>query len=268
MTDLSDLSRLHPAASPAHSGEAVISLRGVNKTFARRGGAPLQVLRDIDLDVRQGEVLAILGASGCGKSTLLNLIAGLAHPDSGSIRIAGQDTAAFTDWRSVGYLFQDDRLLPWRTTLENVSFGLEATRLPRAERLARAHRALESVGLKDFTEAYPHELSGGMRARAALARSLVNQPRILLLDEPFSKLDPAMRAQMHAELLAVQAEQGITVVFVTHDVEEAVVLADQLVILQPRPGRVRERVALDLPRPRLPEQAEVAEHVRQLRVRV
>ncbi|MNS59178.1 Taurine import ATP-binding protein TauB [compost metagenome] len=180
----------------------------------------------------------------------------------------GASTAAYADWRAVGYLFQDDRLLPWRTARDNVCFGLEAGSLPRAERRASAREALAAVGLAEFESAYPHELSGGMRSRVALARSLVNQPRILLLDEPFSKLDPGTRAQMHAELLAIQASRGMTVVFVTHDVEEAIVLADQVVILQPRPGRIREIAPVTLARPRSPSMPEVAELIRQLRVLV
>ncbi len=268
MTDLSHIPHLHRLSSDRRPASAAISLRQVSKRFERRNDAPLHVLDAIDLDVPHGHVVAVLGASGCGKSTLLNLIAGLAHPDTGSILVEGASTAAYTDWRAVGYLFQDDRLLPWRTARDNVCFGLEAGRLPRAERHARALAALEAVGLAGFASAYPHELSGGMRSRVALARSLVNEPRILLLDEPFSKLDPGTRAQMHAELLEIQASRGMTVVFVTHDVEEAVVLADQIVILQPRPGRIREIAPVTLTRPRAPSQPDVAELIRQLRVRV
>ena len=268
MTDLSLIPHLHRPSSDRQPAPAAISLRQVSKRFERRNDTPLHVLDAIDLDIPHGHVVAVLGASGCGKSTLLNLIAGLAHPDTGSILVEGASTAAYTDWRAVGYLFQDDRLLPWRTARDNVCFGLEAGRLPRAERHARARAALEAVGLSGFGSAYPHELSGGMRSRVALARSLVNEPRILLLDEPFSKLDPGTRAQMHAELLEIQASRGMTVVFVTHDVEEAVVLADQVVILQPRPGRIREVAPVTLARPRAPSQPEVAELIRQLRVRV
>lgn len=268
MTDLSDILHAHRSPPAAPSTSAAISLRRVSKRFARRNETPLQVLDSIDLDIPHGQVVAILGASGCGKSTLLNLIAGLAHPDDGAILVEGASTAAFSDWRAVGYLFQDDRLLPWRTARDNVCFGLEAGGVPRGERQARAIDALAAVGLAGFESAYPHELSGGMRSRVALARSLVNEPRMLLLDEPFSKLDPGTRAQMHAELLNIQASRNMTVVFVTHDVEEAIVLADQVVILQPRPGRVREVVAVTLPRPRAPSDPEVAELIRQLRVRV
>lgn len=266
MTDLSDIVHAHRVSSEAalQSVPPAISIRAVAKQFARRGEV-LQVLDGIDLEIPQGRVVAILGASGCGKSTLLNLIAGLDNPSAGRIQVEGISTGALTDWRAVGYLFQDDRLLPWRTALDNVCFGLEAGSLPRAKReeLARA-----TVGLSGFENAYPHELSGGMRSRVALARSLVNEPRILLLDEPFSKLDPGTRAQMHAELLSIQASRNMTVVFVTHDVEEAIVLADEVVILQPRPGRIRHTEVVSLARPRDPSDFDVAELIRQLRVLV
>ncbi|KOX50977.1 nitrate ABC transporter ATPase [Streptomyces purpurogeneiscleroticus] len=220
----------------------------------------------IDIAIPQHAIVAILGASGCGKSTLLNMIAGLVEPDQGAVLLDGIPSHAFRDWRAMTYMFQEDRLLPWRTAAQNVAFGLEAGRMGRAERARRVDETLRLVGLEAFRDAYPHELSGGMRSRVALARSLVTEPRILLLDEPFSKLDPEIRAQMHAELLRIADLRAMTLVFVTHDVEEAVVLASQVVVLHPRPGRIGAVRAIDLPYPRDPLSAEVAEEVRRLRI--
>jgi NitT/TauT family transport system ATP-binding protein len=179
-----------------------------------------------------------------------------------------QGTREAQDRHALAYMFQEDRLLPWRSARANTAFGLEAARpaLSARERHARADAALDMVGLAAFGDAHPHQLSGGMRSRVALARSLVTQPRILLMDEPFSKLDPQTRTQMHNELLRIRAMQRMTVLFVTHDVEEAAVLADRVVVLAPRPGRVREIVEIDLPRPRNATDSEVAEAIRQLRL--
>lgn len=246
-----------PTAAPA------LSLHGLDKHF----GA-LQVLSAISFDVAAGEILALVGTSGCGKSTLLNIVSGLLPPDAGSIEYGGVASKAFRGWQSIAYMFQEDRLLPWRGAVDNIAFGLEAQGVGARERRERALEALELVGLGAFPNAYPHELSGGMRSRVALARSLVVRPSILLMDEPFSKLDPSTRTQMHEELLRIQALMAMTVVFVTHDTEEAVVLADRVVVLQPRPGRVREIAPIDLPRPRVPTDRDVAEAVRQLRLKV
>jgi NitT/TauT family transport system ATP-binding protein len=226
------------------------------------------VLDDIELTVRPGEILALIGPSGCGKSTLLNILSGLLAPDAGELFIDGTPARQFDDWRRVAYMFQEDRLLPWRTVRDNVAFGLESARLPLAERRHRATAALRLVGLEAVATAWPHELSGGMRSRVALARSLAVRPTLLLMDEPFSRLDPETRSQMHEELLRIHAGSGMTVIFVTHDMEEAVVLADRILRLVPRPGRIAEELDLgDLPRPRIPTDADVAERVRQLRVR-
>jgi len=168
----------------------------------------------------------------------------------GEIRINGITASRFNDWRSVSYMFQEDRLLPWRTTIKNVEFALETGSMPRTERESRARDALKLVGLESFVDAFPYQLSGGMRSRVALARSLVQEPCILLMDEPFSRLDALTRAQMHDELLQIQTVKKMTIVFVTHDVEEAVVLADRVVVMAPRPGRIRDTVEIALPRPR------------------
>lgn len=243
-----------------------VEIDNVGKWFGRREGAPLHVLQDIALAVPQRAVVAIVGASGCGKSTLLNIIAGLIEPDAGGVRLFGTAAREFRDWRAMTYMFQEDRLLPWRTAAQNVAFGLEAGRMPAAERRRRVDDTLDLVGLSRFRDAYPHELSGGMRSRVALARSLVTEPSLLLLDEPFSKLDPTIRAQMHAELLRIADLRAMTLIFVTHDVEEAVVLADRIVVLQPHPGRVRLVQEVGLGRPRDPLSAAVTEEVRRLRL--
>ncbi len=243
---------------------SAVALDGISKWFGRKADVPLHVLDDIRFDVPDGRILAIVGASGCGKSTLLNIIAGLIPPDAGTVTVGG--VSAGTDAVvPLSVMFQEDRLLPWRSAARNVGFGLEAGQMDAAEKDRRIRDALGLVGLGEFASAYPHELSGGMRSRVALARSLATRPKVLLMDEPFSKLDPGTRSQMHDEVLRIAAAQAVTVIFVTHDVEEAVVLADRIVVLQPRPGSVREIVEIDLPRPRDPLTLEVAEAVRKLR---
>jgi NitT/TauT family transport system ATP-binding protein len=244
---------------------ASVKVQSVSKWFPRRDGEPLHVLQNIDLDVPEKTIVAIVGASGCGKSTLLNIIAGLIKPDRGCVFLNGVKASEFKDWRSMTYMFQEDRLLPWRTAAQNVAFGLEAAGVGRAERKARVAETLELVGLSQFAKAYPHELSGGMRSRVALARSLVTRPTLLLMDEPFSKLDATIRSQMHDEVLRIAKLMDMTIVFVTHDAEEAVVLAKQVVVLNPRPGRVRETRMIDLPYPRDPSAPAVHEQARALR---
>jgi ABC-type nitrate/sulfonate/bicarbonate transport system ATPase subunit len=240
-----------------------ITLAGIGRHFDR-----LEVLRDITVDVAPGEIIAVLGRSGCGKSTLLNIIAGLLPPDRGELYFHGQAAAGYSGWHRSAYMFQEDRLLPWRNVRDNVMFGLEARGMGKAEQRKKADRVLEMVDLQAFATAWPHQLSGGMRSRVALARSLVVDPDILLMDEPFSKLDPHTRSQMHDELLRLHRIKGLTIVFVTHDVEEAVVLADRVVVLEPRPGRVREIAPVDLARPRIPTDIAVSEQVRTLRLKV
>ena len=253
-------------AIPATVDTGAIAVSGVSKWFKTAEAAPLQVLADINLTIAAHSIVAILGASGCGKSTLLNIISGIVTPERGEVRINGVRSRDFTDWRSVSYMFQEDRLLPWRTTLRNVEFSLESGSMPRAEREARARDALKLVGLEAFVDAFPYQLSGGMRSRVALARSLVQEPCILLMDEPFSRLDALTRAQMHVELLRIQQLKRMTIVFVTHDVEEAVVLADRVVVMAPRPGRIRDSVNIALARPRDATEAATARQVHELKL--
>ena len=235
---------------PAPAGTPAISFIDVSKRFPTAEGRMLEVLRGVSFDLPSAEIVAIVGPSGAGKSTLLNLAAGLILPDHGEVRILGRDTAGAVDWGRVGYMFQDDRLLPWRVALANVTLALEAGTMPAAERRRRAHDALALVGLADFAKAYPHQLSGGMRSRVALARSLVGEPDLLLMDEPFSRLDAQTRAAMHRELLRIHEMRRLSILFVTHDAEEAVVLADRIVVMSARPGQVRATLDVTLSHPR------------------
>ena len=238
----------------AETLDPVIEFEHVSKFFPASGGQLLEVLRDVSFAVPRSRIVAILGQSGAGKSTLLNLAAGLILPDAGRVRVLGQDTRgtdAAVDWGLVGYMYQDDRLLPWRVAAKNVALALEAGQMPAAERAKRALAALELVGLAEFAGSYPHQLSGGMRSRVALARSLVGEPDVLLMDEPFSRLDAQTRGSMHRELLRIQQLRRMSVLFVTHDVEEAVVLADRIIMLSPRPGRVRREIEVTFPHPRV-----------------
>jgi len=258
------------AAAPPQNvcdGDAAIAitLTRISKWFDTAESGPLTVLENINLSVPAHSIFAILGPSGCGKSTLLNIISGIVRPDRGQVCFGGVPAKDFDKWGSISYMFQEDRLLPWRTALANVEFSLEAGSMPRGARRMRARNGFNLVGLDGFEEAFPHQLSGGMRSRVALARSLVTQPEILLMDEPFSRLDAQTRSLMHHELLRIHALKHMTLVFVTHDVEEAVVLADEVVMLAPRPGRVREIVPITCPRPRDSTRPEVVQYIRRLR---
>jgi len=241
-----------------------IRLIGVDKSFAN-GHQRIEVLKNVSLTVPPQAIVGLIGASGSGKSTLLNIISGILKPDVGQVCICGAASEEFNDWRSVSYMFQDDRLLPWRSALRNVEFALEAGSVAKTERAQRALQALQLVELESFEEAFPYQLSGGMRSRVALARSLVTEPRILLMDEPFSRLDAQTRASMHEELLRVHRLKRMTVVFVTHDVTEAVLLADQVAVMSPRPGTIREAIEITPARPRDITQPEVTSYMQRLR---
>ncbi|MDR1462711.1 MAG: ABC transporter ATP-binding protein [Azoarcus sp.] len=212
-------------------------------------GASLNVLENIDLSIQPGEFMAIVGASGCGKSTLLRLIIGLDNEYDGDIFLDGrriEDTGL-----DRGIVFQEHRLFPWLTVRGNIETGLlNNTRFSKEEKEASVRAHIELVGLQGFESAYPQQLSGGMSQRVAIARALVNRPEILLLDEPFGALDAFTRHFLQDELLRISSEEGITMVLVTHDIEEAIYLADRVVVMQARPGRIRRVVNIDLPRPR------------------
>jgi NitT/TauT family transport system ATP-binding protein len=227
----------------------MISLVDAGKEFSARGRA-LRALTPITLDVRKQEFVALVGPSGCGKSTILNLVAGLLRPTEGSVRYGGAEvTAANTQ---VGYMTQKDTLLPWRNVQDNVGLALELAirHTSRREADAKVAAMIELVGLKGFERHYPGELSGGMRKRAALARTLIYEPETLLMDEPFGALDAQLRLLMMDELQRLTQSRRITVVFVTHDLGEAITLADRVVIMSARPGRIRKIRDIALPRPR------------------
>ena len=222
-----------------------IELANVSKAFARAGSP---TILDFSLTIAPGEFVSILGPSGCGKTTLLRLVDGLLTPDNGAIRIGG---APPQPSRRIGFVFQSFRLIPWATALGNVAFPLELAGVGRAEREDTARRWLERVGLGRHHDAYPSELSGGMKQRVALARAFAGDPDVLLLDEPFASLDAQTREIMQLELLRLWDERKLTALFVTHSVEEAILLADRVVVMGPAPGSLRKIVSVNLPRPRL-----------------
>src|SRR3954451_5778865 len=226
-----------------------ISVESVSKSFVV-DKRPLLVLESVSFEVDARSITTVLGPNGSGKSTLLRLISGLLEPDSGRILIDDQPVTDADE--RVGLVFQEPRLLPWRTTIDNVAFPLELSGVGRDARLKRARELLELVGVGAFATAYPHQLSGGMRQRAAIARALVRDPHILLLDEPFSALDALTRERFNAELLKLWQQTGTAIVLVTHSIPEAVYVADEIVVLSSSPGRVVARVAVPLGRPRTP----------------
>ncbi|WP_067179469.1 ABC transporter ATP-binding protein [Microtetraspora niveoalba] len=225
----------------------MIQLSHVSQVFAGRQGQ-VHALDDIDLEVRRNEFVTLVGRSGCGKSTMLRMIAGLLTPTSGTVTVAGEPVTK--PRRDVSFMFQRPALLPWRPVLENVLLPVEILGLDRDSHRRRAHELLELVGLAGFEKRLPHELSGGMQQRVSLCRSLIQNPNVLLMDEPFSALDALTREELSVELQRIRMEQETTIVFVTHSIEEAVLLADRVVVLSARPGRLRRIVEVDIPRPR------------------
>ncbi|HEU4423056.1 MAG TPA: ABC transporter ATP-binding protein [Pilimelia sp.] len=238
----------------------MIRLMGVSRTFAGRSG-DVEALRCIDLDIRDREFVAVVGRSGCGKSTLLRIMAGLLPPTEGHVLIGGDRVTK--PRRDISMMFQRPALLPWRSVLDNVLLPAEIFRWRRTEHRAAAMHLLEMVGLDGFAKRRPHELSGGMQQRVALCRSLISKPRLMLMDEPFSALDALTREELAVELQRVHMEHATTVVFVTHSIEEAVLLADRVVVLSPRPGRIRKMIDVRIPRPRTLGRTAHLEHVAQ-----
>ena len=238
---------------------SLLEARRVSKVYAGRG-APVEALREVDLAVTFGEFVCLLGVSGCGKSTFLHLVAGLESPTAGELLLDGRPIAAPP--AEVSVVFQEHGLFPWMTVRRNVEFNLKARGVSPAERRQAAAELIELVGLTGFESKYPHELSGGMRQRVGIARALTTRPRLLLMDEPFGALDAQTRSIMQAELLRIWQAQRSTVLFVTHSVDEAVFLADRVVVLSPRPGRVRQTIDVAMARPRDETSPRFGEHKR------
>jgi len=226
--------------------DAAVAVMGVSKVFRLAKGAETVALDGIDLSVAPGEFVSLIGPSGCGKSTLLRLIADLDQPTSGDIRVFGKTARTARIDQDYGIAFQQAGLLPWRTVEGNIELPLELHRVGKAERQHRAAELLALVGLSDVADRYPDQLSGGMQQRVAIARSLAESPELLLMDEPFGALDEMTRERMQAELVRICGETGAAVVFVTHSIPEAVFLSDRVVVMSPRPGRIRQIVDVGL----------------------
>jgi NitT/TauT family transport system ATP-binding protein len=226
-----------------------LELIGLNKVFGgKNGDAPLHVLEDIHCRVEEGTFVSIVGPSGCGKTTLLRIIAGLEKSSSGKVLIDGREIAYETD--RIGLVFQEYALFPWLTTLQNIQLGLEIMDVPKKERLAAGMDYIHRFGLSGFEKRYPRELSGGMQQRVAIARTLITDPKVALMDEPFGSLDSQTRNDLQAFLLGLWETQKVTIIFVTHNVDEAVFLSDDILVLSSRPGAIIARFEVECPRPR------------------
>ncbi|KAA2313911.1 ABC transporter ATP-binding protein [Pseudooceanicola sediminis] len=240
---------LAPASvAAAVSGDPLVRIAALEKIYPTRDRGNVHALSDIHLDVSQGEFLTIVGPSGCGKSTLLKILAGILAKTSGRVQIAGADLDGPN--RDLGVVFQAPVLLPWKSVIENVLVPARVQKLDMAPARRRARDLLDLVGLSGFEDRYPGELSGGMQQRVGICRALIHQPKFLLMDEPFGALDAMTREQMNLELLRIWKEQDATILLVTHSIPEAVFLADRVVVMSPRPGRIAEVMQVDLPRPR------------------
>ena len=232
--------------------DIAVRVRGVSHQFGEAGEArSVRALADTSLDIVRGELLCLIGPSGCGKSTLLNIVGGLLAPTSGSVEVSGRSLRGPMP-REISFVFQESALFPWNTVIENVRLGMLFQGVPQAERDKRAKRALEAVGLDDFADHYPGQLSGGMRQRAALARALSLQTGILLMDEPFGALDEQTRMILGEDLSVLLASTEKTIVFVTHSLGEAVFLADRVAVFSARPGTIKKIIHVDEPHPRKP----------------
>lgn len=226
----------------------IVTLDNVRKVFGPPGSRQFQALSTLSGEIASGEFLAVVGPSGCGKSTLMSIVAGLQKPSEGAVRIG--ETLVTKPYVDLGIVFQKDLLLPWRTALDNVLLQAEVRGIPRKSRMKRAHDLLRLVGLAGFESYYPHQLSGGMRQRVGICRALLNDPPLLLMDEPFAALDSLTRDQLALDFETLWQEERRTVLFITHNISEAVFLADRVLVMTARPGRVADIIEIDLPRPR------------------
>ena len=227
---------------------ARIEVSGLTKRFLTPAGTAFTALRDVTFTVEPGQFCAIVGPTGCGKSTTLGMVSGLDRPSSGSVRVAGREVNGVT--KGVSFMFQTDALLPWKTVLGNVMMGPVLRGVPKKQATASARDWVRRVGLAGFEDHHPHQLSGGMRKRVAMAAALINEPQILLMDEPFGALDVQTKAIMQTELLSLWEQSRPSVLFITHDLDEAVVLADRVLVMTSGPGTIKASYDIDLPRPR------------------
>ncbi|VVE11769.1 ABC transporter ATP-binding protein [Pandoraea iniqua] len=261
---MNTVTKLHTAAQAAPSADAgrapaaqaddaMIEIRHIDKTFAgkARKAAPVRILDDVSLSIADQEFVSILGASGCGKSTLLRIVAGLVPHDGGEIRVAGQRVSRPVP--EIGVVFQTSNMLPWLTVRQNLLLGTSLRKIPKEKSEPRVAALLEMLGLSQFADHHPHELSGGMRQRASIGQILALEPKVLLMDEPFGALDALTRDNLNVELLRIWQEHRQTVLLVTHSIEEAVFLSDRVIVMSARPGKIVEEVTIDLPRPRAPQ---------------
>jgi NitT/TauT family transport system ATP-binding protein len=256
-----------PEETPAPARAPVVEARGLNLVY-RTADAPVHALCDVDLTIRRGDFVSLIGPSGCGKTTLMRVVADLERPTGGAILVNGGTPEQARRDRAYGYVFQAPALYPWRTIERNVALPLEIMGMPRGERRARARRYLDLVGLGGFERKFPWQLSGGMQQRASIARAMGFEPELLLMDEPFGALDEITRDKLNLHLLRLWEKTGLTVIFVTHSIPEAVFLSSKIVVMSPRPGRIVEVIESDLPKDRdldareTPEFLEIARRVR------
>ena len=235
-------------AARAGTDPAKIEISHLTKRFLTRTGEPFTAIRDVSLTVEPGQFCAIVGPTGCGKSTTLGQVSGLDRPSAGTVKVGGREVNGIT--KGVSFMFQADALFPWKTVLGNVVIGPTLTGMPKKQSVALSRDWLRRVGLSGFEDRYPHQLSGGMRKRVAMAAALINSPRILLMDEPFGALDVQTKAIMQTELLGLWEQLRPSVLFITHDLDEAVALADRVLIMTSSPGSIKQSFDIDLPRPR------------------
>ena len=225
-----------------------IKINGLDKYYQDEDGEPIQALKDIDLEIQDGEFVCIVGPSGCGKSTLLEIVAGLLGATSGEILL--DDVPVNGTSRDIGVVFQDASLYPWKTIKKNIAFGMNISGIPKKEQEERVKKYVSMMNLSGFENKYPSQLSGGMKQRAGIARTLVMNPKVILMDEPFSAVDHLTRCTLQEELIKIRQEEKKTVLFVTHDINEAVYLADRVILLSPRPSSIQEEYVISLPHPR------------------